>query len=210
MTRTLRCLTAAVLAMLPWALLHAQARSSPPALPERLAAATRASIERLCDSLDLEQLPSSALRNRAAEGVLKGADDTRILTVVRLLAARLRQSRALLGVQARDDELLACASALYTGVEPSAITRLARAQRTQTGSTSLTIPLTVVAELASQRVPMDVAVSSVEALLVRGAKDADLSAFRGAIERDIKRGSEPRDAVSSGMRATISGLNRTP
>ena len=203
-----------------WALLLAMPRqgaAQPPVerragapLPDRLSPATRAAIERLADSLAHEGLPSYPLRDKAAEGVLKGADDARILLAVSSLTARLRESRTLLGNGARDDELIAASSALYAGVPSGGIAKLVSAQHRRAGgsSTSLSVPLTVLAELASSRVPSDVALSSVDALLARGARDADFGAFRLSVERDIRSGRSPRDAVSTSMQSTLRGIGR--
>ena len=182
------------------------------ALPELLSPATRASIERLADSLTQEGLPAYALRDKAAEGALKGADDARILAAVASLAGRLRESRTLLGQRAASDELIASASALYAGVPSAGIARLVAAQRQRNPApaSSLSIPLTVLAELASSRVPSDVAIASVDALLAGGARDVDFGAFRLSVERDIRQGRTPRDAVSTGMKSTLRGLGRTP
>lgn len=175
----------------------------------RMSALTRTTIDRLVDSLTVERLPGDAIRDKVAEGVLKGADDARILAAVRSLASRLREGRQLLGVTASDDELKAAASVLFAGVEPAAIARLVDTQRRR-GVASLTMPLTIVAELALRNVPIDLAVSSVESLLRRGARDGELSTFRNTIERDLQQGRTPRDAVSAGMRSTLNGLGRTP
>lgn len=186
------------------------------ALPERLAPATRATIERLADSLAHERLPAYALRDKAAEGALKGADDARILQAVTSLALRLRESRGLLGAGARDDELIASASALYAGVPNRGIARLVDAQRRRStrGSAavngSLGMPLMVLAELASSRVPPDLALASVDALLARGARDVDFGAFRLSVERDIRQGRSPKEAVSTGMQSALRGIGRTP
>jgi hypothetical protein len=189
----------------------AERRAGAP-LPDKLSPTTRAAIERLADSLAREGLPSYPLRDKAAEGALKGADDARILLAVSSLATRLRESRALLGNTARDDELIAASSALYAGVPSAGIARLVAAQQRRSGSTtvSLSIPLTVLAELASSRVPSDVALSSVDALLARGARDADFGAFRLSVERDIRSGRSPRDAVSTSMQSTLRGIGRVP
>jgi hypothetical protein len=179
-------------------------------LPQaRMSVATKTAIDRLVDSLTVERLPGDAIRDKVAEGVLKGADDTRILAAVRSLASRLREGRQLLGGTASDDELKAAASALFAGIEPSAIARLVETQRRR-GAATLTMPLTIVAELALRNVPIDLAVSSVESLLRRGARDGELNAFRNTIERDLQQGRAPRDAVSAGMRITLNNLGRTP
>jgi hypothetical protein len=175
-------------------------------------------IERLADSLANERLPAYALRDKAAEGALKGADDARILQAVTSLALRLRESRALLGTTARDDELIAAASALYAGVPNRGIARLVDAQRRRSSngsasgssSTSLSMPLMVLAELASSRVPSELALASVDALLARGARDVDFGAFRMSVERDIRQGRSPKDAVSTGMQSALRGIGRVP
>ena len=180
-------------------------------LPDRLAPATRVAIERLADSLEIERLPAGALRDKAAEGALKGADDARILAAVQSLASRLRESRALLGTSARDDELIASASALYAGVPGRGITNLVAASRKRgVAPGGLGVPLTVLAELASARVPSDVALQSVETLLTRGARDVDFAVFRRNVERDLRQGRAPRDAVSTSMQSTLRGIGRMP
>lgn len=55
---------------------HAQTRS---ALPAQLAAPTRDTLQRLIDSARAVGLPGEPLMAKAAEGALKGADDTRIV-----------------------------------------------------------------------------------------------------------------------------------
>lgn len=181
------------------------------ALPERLSPATRATIERLADSLEAERLPAHALRDKAAEGALKGADDARILAAVQSLASRLRESRALLGASARADELIASASALYAGVPGRGIASLAAAGRKRgVAPGGLGVPLTVLAELASARVPSDVALQSVETLLSRGARDVDFAVFRRGVDRDLRQGRAPRDAVSTSMQSTLRGIGRMP
>jgi hypothetical protein len=180
-------------------------------LPERLTASTRAAIRALADSLSTERLPSYALLDKAAEGALKGADDARILAAVRALAQRVRSARALLDAEATDDELLAAAGALYAGVPSSTISRLAATHRARRTSTeSLTVPLGVVGELATARVPADVALKAVDQLLSRGAADTDFRQFRATVDRSIRDGRTPRDATTDGVQRTLRGLDRVP
>lgn len=182
-----------------------------PTLPDRLSAGARAQITALSDSLMAERLPAAALHDKAAEGMLKGADDARIVSAVRALAQRLRTARDVLGRQASDDELLAAASTLYAGVPASSITRLANTHRSRRSTAqSLTVSLSVVAELATARVPSEVALRAVEQLLSRGAADADLRSFRATVERGIRDGRAPHDATSEGVQRTLRGLDRVP
>jgi hypothetical protein len=165
-------------------------------LSPRLKPSTRATIVALGDSLGAAGLPSHALYDKAAEGVLKGADDAQIVAVVRALARRLREARALLGPEAQHDELLAASSALYAGVPSSAIRRAVEAQRERPSAPSLALTLTVLGTLVSQQVPADVAVASLEMLLNRGARDFDLQAFQRGVEGDIGSGGSPKDATT--------------
>jgi hypothetical protein len=170
-----------------------------PVLPPRLQPATRATIERLADSLARESLPTAPLYDKAAEGVLKGADDARVIAAVRGLAQRLRDGRALLGPAATAAELSAAASALHAGAPASSIQRLveARNERSASGSSgSLGLPLVVLANLIGDGVPAPVAIESLTALMKRGVHDEELSGFRWSVARDIKGGKSPRDAAT--------------
>ncbi|MEW5915390.1 MAG: hypothetical protein AB1762_03250 [Gemmatimonadota bacterium] len=165
-------------------------------LSPRLREATRAAIVALADSLGAAGLPASAVYDKAAEGVLKGADDAQILGVVRGLAKRLRESRALLGVDAPHDALLAASSALYAGVPAAAIRRAVGAGRGRPNAPSVALTLTVLGTLVSQRVPVQVAAASIEMLLQRGARDVDLQEFQRRVERDIVGGGAPEDVTT--------------
>ena len=182
---------------------HAQDKS---ALPGTLSASTRASIERLMDSLSRERLPAHALRDKAREGVLKGADDTRVLLAVRALAHRLRDARVALGPTAEDNELLAAASALFAGVPVETIRALAQTERARTRAGALIAPLTVLAELAASKLPVDAAAASVATLLERGAADADFSAFRQSVHRYIRNGRVGADALREGEKEILSRI----
>lgn len=200
----------------------AHAQGQPPArlrtdsatLPARIAAPVRASIERLADSLDRERLPGAAVLDKAAEGALKGADDTRILAAVNMLAQRLRSARTLLGANATAEELMAASSALYAGVSTNAVSTLVNTHRRRSANAqpavSLTVSLLVVAELSTARVPTEVALSTVTELISRGAVDGDLRAFRTAVDRDIRQGMTPRDAATTGASRIVRGLDRVP
>ena len=65
-------------------------------LPETLQPDTRAAVERLADSLRSAGVPWEPLYAKSAEGVLKGADDERILRAVRSLARELTGARGAL------------------------------------------------------------------------------------------------------------------
>jgi hypothetical protein len=197
-------LVIAVLLLLP-AVAHAQPGARAPALPDRLHADTRTAIERLADSLRAAGVPAEPLYDKAAEGVLKGADDARIVRAVRSLAGELRAARAALGPAAADAEILAGASALHAGVPDESLRRLTRARRARGG---LAVPLTVLADLVTRRVPPDVAAASVEALIDRGATDEAFAALRIEVQRDILSGLAPAAAATARTRALMQSSGR--
>jgi hypothetical protein len=180
--------------------LAAQPGARAPALPDRLGADTRAIIVRLADSLRAAALPWEPVYAKSAEGVLKGADDERILLAVRSLARKLAGSRDALGASASAAEIIAGASALHAGVPAQDLRRLAERRPARAGE-SLAVPLTVLADLVTRRVPPSVAAASVEALLRRGAPDERFSTLREDVERDILSGQPP--AAAARARALI-------
>lgn len=170
-------------------------------LPDRLQPRTRAAIERLADSLRAAELPWEPLYAKSAEGVLKGADDERILRAVHSLARELGNARMALGAAATPAEIVAGASALHAGVPSADLRRLARTRNARAGEAPLAVPLTVLADLVARRVPADVATASIEALLARGAPDEQFATLRADVHRDILSGVSP--AAAARKRAII-------
>lgn len=178
------------------AALPVHAQQSHDRLPDRLQPATRTVIEQLADSLRSAGLPDDPVYSKAAEGVLKGADDARILVVVRSLARELGDARQALGAGASEAEIVAGASALHAGV-PTADLRRMRDRQPRDASTSLAVPLTVLADMITRGVPPNDAAASVNALLARRVHDADFQALRVGVERDISAGRPPGAAAQA-------------
>jgi hypothetical protein len=177
-------------------------------LPDRLAPATRATIARLADSLRGVGLPSQPLYAKAAEGVLKGADDTRIVRAIRTLARELGEARAALGDESDEAELIAGASALHAGASAATLRRLREGRGPRRAKGALAVPLVVLADLASRGIPPAVAGASLEALAERNATDDQFTALRAAIERDIEAGRAPADAATARTRAVLRSIER--
>jgi hypothetical protein len=182
------------------------AGAQPSALPDRLAPATRASIERLADSLRAAGLPSQPLYAKAAEGVLKGADDARILAAIRTLARELGEARAALGDESDEAELIAGASAIHAGAPAAALRRLRENRGPRRAKGALAVPLIVLADLAARGIPPAVASASLEALAARNASDDQFTALRAAIERDIAAGRSAIDATTARTRALLGSI----
>jgi len=201
---TARRRTLAIVCML--AALAAGARAAtaqPTTWPERLSGAARATLDAVADSARRAGLPTSPLYAKAAEGVLKGADDARIVQALRTLVGELGAARDALGAGASHAEMVAGASALHAGVPPAAVRRLALARAAAGGAHPLATPLVVLADLVTRRVPPAAAASAVDALVRRGAADRDFAALRAGVERDILAGQPPLEAAQARARLFV-------
>lgn len=174
-------------------------------LPGRLEPATRVAIERVADSLRAAGLPDAPVYSKAAEGVLKRADDARILEAVRSLAHDLAVAREALDASASDAEIVAGASALHAGVEAAELRRMRERQPGVRGR-SLAIPLTVLADLVTRGVPPNDAASSVNALLTRRVDDAEFQALRVGVEHEISAGRPPGAAAQAWTKRVLQEL----
>lgn len=218
MNRVLRCvMLAAVSSGIARASVGAQAIERPMTaaeLPARLAPPTRQAIVHLGDSLRAVGLPDAPLYAKAAEGVLKGAADARILVVLRSLARELGDARAALGGGADEAELVAGASALHVGASPAMLRQLRETHGVAAGEVaSLATPLVALADLLARRVPASVAAAAIDSLVARGAPSDDFAALRAAVERDIDAGRAPEASVvqrTQGLLRNIEGRRRTP
>ena len=195
-------LCVALLALPP----HLQAQSTTTTTAQ-LPPALDAAVNRIADSVRASGVPRDPLVSKAAEGVLKGADDARILDVVRRFARELATARAALGDCATTPELVAAASALHAGVTAPLLTRVQRAAGKCSTSERLVMPFVVLADMVSRHVTPDVAVSSLETLVERGAPDTQFANLRSAIERDIAGGQAPDAAARVRSAAVLRAID---
>jgi hypothetical protein len=177
-------------------------------LPAQLSASTRQAIARLGDSLRAARLPDEPLYAKAAEGVLKGADEPRIVSAVRTLARELAEARVSLGDAADAAELVAGASALHVGATPTMLKQLRQTHLAAGRSgTSLATPLVALADLLTRRVPPPIAAAAIDSLVARHAPADDFAALRAAVERDIDAGRAPEAAVTTRMQGLLRRRN---
>jgi hypothetical protein len=172
--------------------------------PQSLSAQTRASLTRLADSARTMDLPAEAIVAKAAEGVLKGADEVRIVRAARTLFGELSIARSVLPPRASASLLNAAASALHAGVSSAALSKLVAA-----GSGSehdLAIGLVAVADLAASGVAPSEAGSAILELLKRRAPEADITALRTSVARDIAAGNAPGSALGARMDGLLRSL----
>lgn len=134
--------------------------ASGPSLPPTL----RAAVDRLADSARVLGVPTEPLYLKAAEGVLKGASNDRVVVVVGRLLAELREARRGLGTEVTSAELVAGASVVHAGLDAGTLRRVRAARRGARADNSLVMPLVVLADLVARRVTPDIATASVTAL----------------------------------------------
>jgi hypothetical protein len=169
-------------------------------LPEKLSRETRDSMMLVINQAAAAGLPTDALYAKAAEGVLKRADDARILLAMRNLSRSLAAARASLPGAAAPGTIVAAASALQAGVEPGIIARYAAVSK---GSEAdLALAYVTLADLIASTVPAAAASRSVELLLRNGVREAELASFRAAVVRDIQSGAKPEDALKARVPVT--------
>jgi hypothetical protein len=207
-----RIVTHALLLMFTASVVHAQASAVvetgqwSPSLRER--------VERIADSAKAQRLPTEPLYSKAAEGVLKGADEPRIVQAVSGLARDLRDARSALGSSAADAELVAAASVIHSGMDVPTLRKFFGKREGRPQSESFVMPLVVLSDLLARHVTQDVAMSSLSNLLEHGAKDAELTNLRRDIERDISSGQAPDVAARLRTDAALAtagrGIHRPP
>ena len=183
-------------------------------LPDRIAAPTRVVLERFIDSARTTGVPAAPLYDKAAEGVLKGADDERIVRAVRALAREMGDARSALGPTnlaggAGDLPVLtAAASALHAGVSPADLHRLAHpaGRASPPDGSTLANALVTLVDLVAKRVPVAVATSSIQNLIDRRATERQFSDLRTGVEQDIVAGRAPEASVAARVRAQMGAL----
>jgi hypothetical protein len=180
-------------------------------LPARLGPESRIVIERVIDSARTAGLPTEPLTDKVLEGVLKGADDQRIVLAVQSLVRELGTARTVLGDASNTALLGATASALHAGVSASELRRLVRPPGDATTDAGvLTSALVVLVDIVAKRVPAGTAVSAIADMLQRGAPERQFVALRSEVEQDIIAGRPPESALLERTRAHLRQLDADP
>jgi len=192
---------ALIAAALSAALFGGAAKAQARALPDRLSAPARATLERTIDSARTAGLPVGPLYDKASEGVLKGAGDDQIVRAVRSLARSLADARAAVGTSSDGSVLTAAASALAAGVTPVDLRRLAHPSSGEPSASTLATALVTLVDLVTKRVPVAMATTSIQSLLDRRATDQQFTSLRADVDRDILAGRAPEASVVEGVRA---------
>ena len=158
---------------------------------------TRGKVQALIDSARLADLPWTALRLKAVEGVNKKRDNKEILEAVRKYYKALELSKSALGPLASAQVIETGASVLAAQVSPDDLAKF----RVTTAAHSPIVPLTFLADLIDrQHVPKSDAIDAFSKLWKDGAADSDFEGLWHAVDQDILSGLNPRSALQARMK----------
>ncbi|HEX4683342.1 MAG TPA: hypothetical protein VH277_11560 [Gemmatimonadaceae bacterium] len=188
-------------------LVAARAGAQSPAPSDRLAPSTRAALDRLLDSARAFGLPTAPLTDKAAEGVLKGADDDRILRAVQSLLRDYIDARGAIGANVSPGLLGAAASALHAGLTTADLRRLARASGARVDDASLESAFVTIVDLVARRVPATAAANAAQTLLSHRAGDREFAALRAGVEEDVLAGRPSEASLADRMRIQLHALD---
>ncbi len=177
-----------------------------PRLAARLDAETAAAVGEVIDGARTKGLPVEPLVDRALEGSSRQAAGSRIIASVRSLAAELETAREALGSGSSSAELVAGAAALSAGLRPDTLARLRLARP----EAPLVVPLVVLTDLVTRRVPVETAAAAVLAATRARVPDRDLMRLRQRIDYDIRSGASPGKSTIARTRNLIGTFESSP
>ena len=177
-----------------------------PRLAARLDAETAAAVGEVIDGARTKGLPVEPLVDRALEGSSRQAAGSRIIASVRSLAAELETAREALGSGSSAAELVAGAAALSAGLRPDTLARLRMARP----ESSVVVPLVVLTDLVTRRVPVETAAAAVLAATRARVPDRDLMRLRQRIDYDIRSGASPGKSTIARTRNLIGTFESSP
>lgn len=164
---------------------------------------TRRQVQNLIDSARLADLPWTALRLKAIEGVTKKYSNKDVLEAIRRYYKALEASKSSLGPLATPEEVEAGASVLAVRVSAEDLARF----RVSTQGRSPMRALVYLADLIdNHNVPREDAVEAFSKLWKDGAADSDFDGLWRLVDQDILSGLNPRAALQSRMRSLPSRL----
>ncbi len=149
-------------------------------------------------------LPVEPLLDKALEGMAKRVPADRIAGAVVQLTTQLGQARDILGEGAPPaaTDITAVADAIRRGVPEHAVRRIAGGAA---GGEPVAMAVHTVGDLLDQGVPVEEALTAVEAWRARGGEPRQLRELPAAVERMIRQGTLPAHAAAAVTRAMDGG-----
>jgi hypothetical protein len=156
---------------------------------------SRFAVEAMMDSLRAIGLSDTVLRQKVYQGVRYGADNRKIVEVVRKKFINLKVAYSVLGSVGMA-ELDAASAVLEAGAKPSQLQAFKTRQR---GRTDLDA-FTVWADLISRGVPGEETSSAIIKLWQEGADEATFRRLWNDVQADISQGLNPGAALQTRLR----------
>lgn len=184
-------------AVLPFALLISLAgagRAQTVALPDNNATSQ---LTRIVEGARDNGLPVDPIIERVQYGInVAHADPARIVASARAVAARLEVARFALA-PANDNEIIAGANALGSGADTASLRVIRKASGK---SPAAAVPLSVLTQLLSSKVPLEKATEIVKSFVQRGATDRQLASFANDVTSDVTSGAAALAALDTRAR----------
>jgi len=157
---------------------------------------SRFQIEVILDSARTLGIPTRPLLSKTYLGISRGARPRDIVKVVRAFFNASKDVYPALGASLTEDEFSAAATAIYTGVPASAVSKF----RSDRAGKPLLRVLVVLGDLITRGVPRDEASSTMVRLWQDGAVDSDFYGLWKGVEQDILSGQNPGTALQQRAR----------
>ena len=179
-----------------WATPLAPAIAQEPNPLSKLDPESRFQIELILDSARTLGIPTRPLLSKTYLGISRGAKSRDIVKVVRAFFNASKDVHPALGPSLSEDEFTAAATAIYTGVPASALSKF----RPDRAGKPLLRVLVVLGDLITRGVPRDEASSTMVRLWKDGAGDSDFYGLWKGVEQDILSGQNPGTALQQRAR----------
>jgi len=158
---------------------------------------SRLVIDQMMDSLRQLGMSDAPLRSVALQGVRRGADNGKIVEVVRRKFINMKTAFSVLGAVG-DNEIDAASDVLEAGAKPA---QLAVFKQRQKGRSDLDA-FTIWADLIYRGVPGEEASSAITKLWQEGADEATYRRLWNDVQADISSGLNPVAALQTRIRET--------
>lgn len=171
--------------------------------PSSFSARDRANLEATFSRARAEHVPEQPLRDRVAEGEVKGASNEQILVATGMLESRMASSqRAMIRAghthpsDAEVERGADAEAAGYTSEEIESVARRTPPER------SVAVALDVLTKLAARGVPTTEAVARVESRLDAHASDESLASLAASGDADAAAAARAGHGAAAGVNAT--------
>lgn len=158
---------------------------------DRLDPETRASVQLVMKSAEEKGLPVSPIVERALFAARFSKTRDVIESSARSAAERLEISQQALAPSPTAPDMIEAEKALKEGVTRRALSQL----RSDLPDRSLVVPIAVLTQLVTNKVPVEKAAEMVVRLVKTGAQEAQLVAFGNEVGADVTDGYNPLNAL---------------